>query len=43
MAVENIEVIKAYGVKKIVTTCPHCFNTIVVYYLTKKFYGFLCW
>jgi len=28
MAVENIEVIKAYGVKKIVTTCPHCFNTL---------------
>jgi Fe-S oxidoreductase/nitrate reductase gamma subunit len=28
LAVENIEVIKAYGVKKIVTTCPHCFNTL---------------
>ncbi|HXE94791.1 MAG TPA: heterodisulfide reductase-related iron-sulfur binding cluster, partial [Dongiaceae bacterium] len=25
---ENIELIKAYGVKKIVTTCPHCFNTL---------------
>jgi Fe-S oxidoreductase/nitrate reductase gamma subunit len=28
LAVENIEIIKAYGVKKIVTTCPHCFNTL---------------
>jgi len=28
MAVANIEVIKGYGVKKIVTTCPHCFNTL---------------
>jgi Fe-S oxidoreductase/nitrate reductase gamma subunit len=27
-AMENIETIKAYGVKKIVTTCPHCFNTL---------------
>ncbi|MCM0082176.1 respiratory nitrate reductase subunit gamma [Geomonas sp. Red32] len=27
-AAENIELIKAYGVKKIVTTCPHCFNTL---------------
>lgn len=27
-AQENIELIKAYGVKKIVTTCPHCFNTL---------------
>lgn len=25
---ENIELIKAYNVKKIVTTCPHCFNTL---------------
>ena len=25
---ENIELIKAYGVKKIVTACPHCFNTL---------------
>jgi Fe-S oxidoreductase len=24
----NIEVMKAYGVKKIVTACPHCMNTI---------------
>jgi Fe-S oxidoreductase len=28
MAQENIELIKAYGVKKIVTTCPHCLNTL---------------
>ncbi len=25
---ENIEAIKAYNVKKIVTACPHCFNTL---------------
>lgn len=27
-AVTNIEVMNAYGVKKVVTACPHCFNTI---------------
>ena len=27
-AVTNIEILNGYGVKKIVTTCPHCFNTI---------------
>jgi len=27
-AVTNIEVLNAYEVKTIVTTCPHCFNTI---------------
>lgn len=27
-ALTNIEVMNAYEVKKIVTTCPHCFNTI---------------
>ncbi|MEO6346443.1 MAG: (Fe-S)-binding protein [Aquaticitalea sp.] len=27
-AVTNIEVMNAYGIKKIVTACPHCFNTI---------------
>ena len=27
-AVTNIEVLNAYEVKKIVTACPHCFNTI---------------
>ncbi|WP_429886262.1 heterodisulfide reductase-related iron-sulfur binding cluster [Geoalkalibacter halelectricus] len=28
LAGENIEAIKGYGVKKVVTTCPHCFNTL---------------
>ena len=28
MAAENIATIKGYGVKKIVTACPHCFNTL---------------
>ena len=28
MAVNNIQVLNGYGVKKIVTACPHCFNTI---------------
>ena len=28
LANENIEAIKGYGVKKIVTTCPHCYNTL---------------
>jgi len=27
-AMQNIEVLNAYDVKKIVTTCPHCFNTL---------------
>ncbi len=27
-AFANIEVLNAYEVKKIVTTCPHCFNTL---------------
>lgn len=27
-AVTNIEVLNGYGIKKIVTACPHCFNTI---------------
>lgn len=27
-AMANIEVINAYEIKRIVTTCPHCFNTI---------------
>ncbi len=27
LATENIEQIKGYGVKKVVTSCPHCFNT----------------
>lgn len=28
MAEQNIDTFKRYGVKKIVTPCPHCFNTI---------------
>jgi Fe-S oxidoreductase len=28
MAMNNIQVLNGYGVKKIVTACPHCFNTI---------------
>ncbi len=27
-ALANIEVLNGYGVKRIVTTCPHCFNTL---------------
>ena len=27
-AMTNIEIMNAYEIKKIVTTCPHCFNTI---------------
>ncbi|MDE0772666.1 MAG: (Fe-S)-binding protein [Salibacteraceae bacterium] len=27
-AMSNIQVLNSYGVKKIVTTCPHCFNTL---------------
>ena len=26
MAYNNIQVLNGYGVKKVVTTCPHCFN-----------------
>lgn len=28
MAEQNIEVFKSYGIKEIITSCPHCFNTI---------------
>ncbi len=28
LAAENVELIKGYGVKQIVTSCPHCFNTL---------------
>jgi Fe-S oxidoreductase/nitrate reductase gamma subunit len=28
VAAENIELIKGYGIKQIVTSCPHCFNTL---------------
>lgn len=27
-ALKNIEIFNSYGVKKIVVTCPHCYNTI---------------
>ncbi|WP_288097627.1 (Fe-S)-binding protein, partial [Hydrotalea sp.] len=26
MAYNNIQILNGYGIKKIVTTCPHCFN-----------------
>jgi heterodisulfide reductase subunit D len=28
MAYQNIQLLNNYGIKKIVTTCPHCFNTL---------------
>ncbi len=28
LALQNIEVMNTYGVKRIVTTCPHCFNIL---------------
>ena len=28
LALENIELLNSSGIKKIVTTCPHCFNTL---------------
>ncbi|MCS6819788.1 MAG: (Fe-S)-binding protein [Chitinophagales bacterium] len=28
LALQNIEILNGYGIKKIVTTCPHCFNII---------------
>jgi Fe-S oxidoreductase len=28
IAQQNIEIMKGYGVKKIVTHCPHCYNTL---------------
>ena len=27
-AVSNIEILNSYNIKNIITTCPHCFNTI---------------
>ena len=27
-AIANIELMNSYRIKKIVTTCPHCFNTL---------------
>lgn len=28
MAFQNIQILNGYNIKKIVTTCPHCFNTL---------------
>ena len=28
LAAENVEQFKSYNVKKIITMCPHCFNTL---------------
>src|SRR6202012_965176 len=28
MAYQNIQVLNGYGIKKIITACPHCFNTL---------------
>ncbi len=28
MAYQNIQILNGYSVKKIVTACPHCFNTL---------------
>lgn len=28
MAMQNIQTLNGYGIKKMVTACPHCFNTI---------------
>jgi heterodisulfide reductase subunit D len=28
MAYQNIQVLNNYGIKKIITTCPHCFNSL---------------
>ncbi len=28
MALQNIEVLNSYNIKKVITGCPHCFNTI---------------
>ena len=27
-AISNIEILNGYDIKKIITTCPHCFNTL---------------
>jgi Fe-S oxidoreductase len=32
MAYQNIQILNKYGIKKIVTTCPHCFNTLKTEY-----------
>lgn len=28
LALQNVEVLNGYGIRKIVTACPHCFNTL---------------
>lgn len=28
LAAQNVETLNGYGVKKIITTCPHCYNTL---------------
>ena len=33
MAYQNIQILNGYGIKKIVTACPHCFNTLKNEYL----------
>jgi Fe-S oxidoreductase/nitrate reductase gamma subunit len=33
VAMENVETLQKYGVSKVVTTCPHCFNTLAKDYL----------
>ncbi len=33
LAQQNIQVLNGYGIKKIVTACPHCFNTLKNEYL----------
>ena len=33
-ALQNVTVLNGYGVKRIVTACPHCFNTIKNEYLS---------
>jgi Fe-S oxidoreductase/nitrate reductase gamma subunit len=37
LAMENIETLQNYGVSKVVTTCPHCFNTLAKDYLDLGF------
>ncbi len=32
MAEQNIEVLQGHGIKKIITTCPHCYNTLKTEY-----------
>jgi len=34
---ENIELINGYGVKKVVTSCPHCYNTLAKDYRDLNF------